>query len=69
MYFSGKAEPEVYREHPFDYKVLRQDIDKYMDADEEIIKLQDALINIDLFEVERRTLQQSISDSEIAPDV
>ncbi len=34
-------------------------------SDEEIIKLQDALINIDLFEVERRTLQQSISDSEI----
>ncbi len=38
MYFSGKAEPEIYREQPFDYKVLRQDIDKYMDADEEIIK-------------------------------
>jgi len=38
MYFSGKAEPETYIKQPFDYKVLRQDIDKYMDADEEIIK-------------------------------
>jgi hypothetical protein len=38
MYFSGKAEPKIYQEQPFDYKVLRQDIDKYMDADEEILK-------------------------------
>lgn len=38
LYYSGKSEPEVYKEKPFDHKVLRQDIDKYMDADEEIIK-------------------------------
>jgi hypothetical protein len=39
MYFSGKSDPEIYIECPFDYKVLRQDIDKYMDADEDILKL------------------------------
>ncbi len=39
MYFSGKSDPEIYIEYPFDYKVLRQDIDKYMDADEDILKL------------------------------
>jgi hypothetical protein len=38
MYYSGKADPEVYKEKPFDHKVLKPDIDKYMDADEEIIK-------------------------------
>ena len=38
MYFSGKSDPEVYVKNPFDYKVLRQDIDKYMDADEDILK-------------------------------
>ena len=38
MYFSGKSDPEVYIKQPFDYKVLRQDIDKYMDADEDILK-------------------------------
>mgnify|MGYP003327991387 FL=1 len=26
-------------EKPFDYKVLRQDIDKYIDADKEIIRI------------------------------
>jgi len=38
MYYTGKADPEVYKENPFDHKVLKPDIDKYMDADEEIIK-------------------------------
>lgn len=38
MYFSGKAEPEVYKKDPFDYKVLKTDIDKYMDADSDLIK-------------------------------
>jgi len=38
MYYSGKSDPEVYKEKPFDHKVLKPDIDKYMDADEEIIK-------------------------------
>ena len=38
-YFTGKADPEVYVKNPFDYKVLRQDIDKYIDADKEIIRI------------------------------
>ena len=38
MYFSGKAEPEIYKKDPFDYKVLKADIDKYMDADGDLIK-------------------------------
>ena len=37
-YYTGKAEAQVYKEHPFDLKILRQDIDKYLDADSEIQK-------------------------------
>jgi len=37
MYYSGKSDPEVYKEKPFDHKVLKPDIDKYMDADDEMI--------------------------------
>ena len=40
MYYSGKAEPEVYIEKPFDHKVLKPDLDKYLDADEDLIKCQ-----------------------------
>jgi hypothetical protein len=38
MYYSGKAEPEVYIDKPFDHKVLKPDMDKYLDADEDLIK-------------------------------
>jgi ABC-type phosphate transport system auxiliary subunit len=37
-YYMGKSDPKVYREKPFDLKILRTDIDKYLLADEEIIK-------------------------------
>ena len=37
-YYTGKAEAQVYKEQPFDLKILRQDIDKYLDADGEIQK-------------------------------
>lgn len=47
-YFTGKADPEVYVENPFDYKVLRQDIDKYIDADKEIIRITSKLNYFDV---------------------
>ena len=39
QYYTGKADPEVYIDKPFDHKVLRQDVDKYMDAVEDLIKI------------------------------
>ncbi len=38
LYYSGKAEPDVYKDNPFDHKVLKPDIDKYLDADEDLMK-------------------------------
>ena len=38
LYYSGKAEPDVYIQKPFDHKVLKNDLDKYLDADDELIK-------------------------------
>jgi len=39
-YYTGKAEPEVYVENPFPYKVREKDaIQRYMDADEKLIKV------------------------------
>ena len=37
-YYSGKSSPEIYAEKPFDFKVLKADLDKYLDADDELIK-------------------------------
>lgn len=38
LYYSGKADPETYKNNPFDHKVLKPDIDKYMDADDELMR-------------------------------
>ena len=38
LFFTGKADPQEYKDKNFDLKVLRQDIDKFIDADDEIIR-------------------------------
>ena len=48
QYYTGKSDPEVYIDNPFDHKVLRQDVDKYMDSDPELIK---QLSKIDYYQV------------------
>lgn len=40
LYYSGKADPEVYNEKPFPHKVLKQDIPLYLNSDEELSKLK-----------------------------
>lgn len=38
LYYSGKAGPEVYKEKPFDHRVMKSDLDRYLSADSELIK-------------------------------
>ena len=38
-YYTGKANPQVYQDKPFDLKIMRTDIDKYFDADEDIQRM------------------------------
>ena len=37
-YYTGKADASVYAEKPFNFKLLRQDVDQYIQSDEEYIK-------------------------------
>ena len=46
-YYTGKAPAEVYAEKPFDLKILKTDIDKYLDAD---IELQRSKQKVDYLE-------------------
>ena len=39
-YYTGKADPSVYQAKPFNLKILKQDVDKYLKADDEIQKLE-----------------------------
>ena len=47
-YYSGKADQKIYAEKPFDLKVLKTDINLYIDSDEDIVKQQ---MKIDSFEI------------------
>ena len=37
-YYTGKSDPAVYQLKPFNIKILKQDVDKYIEADEEMQK-------------------------------
>ena len=37
-YYTGKADPDIYKEKPFDLKVLKADVHIYMDSDDELQK-------------------------------
>ena len=37
-YYTGKSDPDVYQLKPFNLKILKQDVDKYIEADEEMQK-------------------------------
>ncbi len=42
-YYTGKANPQVYVDKPFDLKILKTDIDKYLEADEDLIQVENAV--------------------------
>tara|TARA_B100000287_G_scaffold285832_1_gene269492 strand:- start:18 stop:446 length:429 start_codon:yes stop_codon:yes gene_type:complete len=37
-YYTGKSSPQVYKEKPFNLKIMKSDIDKYLESDEDLIK-------------------------------
>jgi len=38
LYYSGKADPDVYKEKPFPHKILKNDIPLYLNSDKELIE-------------------------------
>lgn len=56
-YYTGKAEPEVYKKEPFDFKVLRGDIDKFLNADKYIVEKKKKLA---ILEEKIRFLEETI---------
>ena len=47
-YYSGKGDPEDYKENPFDLKVLKSDLQMYIDSDPQIKELQ---LKIDMYDI------------------
>ena len=40
LYYSGKATPEVYEEEPFEHKVMKNDIPRWIEVDEQVNMLE-----------------------------
>lgn len=40
LYYSGKADPEMYEEKPFHYKVMKSDVPNWVAVDEDIMKVE-----------------------------
>ena len=40
LYYTGKADPEVYKNDNFELKVIRQDVSTFIEADEVYIKIR-----------------------------
>jgi hypothetical protein len=43
-YYTGKADPSVYQEKPFDIKVLKADVHIYMDSDPDLQKADQKVV-------------------------
>ena len=43
LYYSGKAPEADYEDKPFDLKVLKSDLDIFLDADEKLMELQEQI--------------------------
>jgi hypothetical protein len=61
LYYSGKADPEVYKKTPFDHRVMKTDLDKYMNADSELIKSK---TKIDYYQLMIKFLESIIKSIE-----
>lgn len=46
-YYTGKADPSVYKEKPFDIKVLKADVHIYMDSDPDLQKADQKVAYLD----------------------
>ena len=44
MYYTGKADPEVYNKEPFDHKVLKSDINLFLESDFILNEIQDRIM-------------------------
>ena len=60
-YYNGKATDEVYKEEPFDTKVLRADVPIYLKADPKLAKVEEKL---EYFKMRVDFLEKTLSNIE-----
>lgn len=61
LYYTGKADPEIYKKNPFDYRVLKADLDKFLNSDQELIKSK---TKIDYYQLMLKFLESILKNIE-----
>ena len=44
MYYTGKADPEIYNKDPFEHKVLKSDLNLFLESDLILNEIQDRIV-------------------------
>ena len=47
-YYGGKADAKIYETKPFDLKVLKSDLSIYIESDEDIIKIENKIVYLEV---------------------
>ena len=55
LYYSGKADPKVYEDKPFPYKIMKSDVQNWINVDEDIHKIE---LKLELYNTTLRTLEE-----------
>tara|TARA_Y100000593_G_scaffold54218_1_gene101378 strand:+ start:10732 stop:11160 length:429 start_codon:yes stop_codon:yes gene_type:complete len=48
LYYTGRADREIYEENPFDVKILKNELDTFMNGDDDMIKVQSEIDEMQL---------------------
>ena len=55
LYYSGKAPPEEYEEEPFEYRLMKGDVPRWVEVDDEVSTLQ---MKVEYYDVLLNTLSE-----------
>ena len=61
-YYSGKSDPEVYRENPFDHKILKADLHIYLDSDKEMVEMKQLIEYYEMCVSTCESIMKNVSD-------
>ena len=61
-YYSGKSDPQVYRDNPFDHKVLKADLHIYLDSDKELVELKQLIEYYEMCVSTCESIMKNVSD-------
>lgn len=59
LYYSGKDKPRVYDEKPLDLKVMKSDVNKFIDADEEVMEMT---LKLNLLEIKKKFIAEKLKE-------